>query len=132
MKKYSVFILVAMLHLVGCSQKEEKIEKIKEEEGRTPITLKGRPPLPKLLATDQTLSDDYVKAIEKELRKSREDKVVASVVTMATTTPSSLPLLSPTSHSQQIINISESESEEEVMDIPDHIRNSTIESVPHY
>ena len=117
MKKYKLTLLVTMLCLVGCSQKDESPESITKRdvvqqkevqvdkretfslhqvrENQTPIKY-------------ETISKNYIESVEYELKKIKEDVPLLSVSTVP----------------------SYEERRKEVAPVPAHIQNSTIKSVP--
>jgi len=105
MKKYELILMVGMVCLVGCSQKDENIETVKKKSVviQSP-TVTHKVAVLQTPTVKETISQSYIESIKKELNKSEEE--VSSSSTFVT---------------QEI---------EPSVPIPEHIKNSTIESVP--
>ena len=107
MKKNILLISVAFWAVIGCSQKEEVIEIVKKEENHkksVASSVKRAAPIRK-----QTLSQEYIDAVEREMQKNQEsieERVISPIYKRVEKSTLSV--------------------------VPDHIKNSTIESVPRY
>ena len=121
MKKYQLILMVVLLFFTACSQKEESPKVIQKDKdinvSKEKIVIKKEQTLailtPPLV---ETISITYIESVEAELKKIEEN------------TPTIQPLVS---------NYEEENYEEENLlpvpvsvPIPDHIKNSTIQSVP--
>jgi len=134
MKKYRLILIIAIFSFVGCSQKEEKVESSKNKSIiNKPITMANKTSLAKnslvvvkkAPITSETVSESYLEIMQNELKKMKkpveiqEIKEVASVPipTLIVSTPTPIP--SPV-------------EEKTLVSVPDHIKNSTIKSVPRF
>lgn len=133
MKKYELILMVGIFCFGACSQKDEspkvtKKETIKKEEikkivsqvsteNNDTLSNKHRSKIiieNKQIVLNETLSKSYIESIEDELNKIKEEDTIPP---LPLSSPSPLPLVS--------------NYEEEPVSVPDHIKNSTITSVPH-
>jgi len=110
MKKYELILMVGMVCFVGCSQKDENIETVKKKSVVTQsptVTHKVtavQTPTVQAPIVKETISQSYIESIQNELKKSEEEVSVSSTFVTQEMEPSA--------------------------PIPEHIKNSTIESVP--
>jgi len=107
MKSKLLIITIILFNIISCSQKDEKIELVEKK-------------IEKKSVKEETISDDYLEAIKREMRK---DEVKTTQIKREKTTP--IPLY-------QKPKVKRLKRTPINSDIPAHIRNSFIESVPRY
>jgi len=105
MKKYELILMVGMVCFVGCSQKDENIETVKKKSVVTQSpTVIHKVATVQAPIVKETISQSYIESIQNELKKSEEEVSSSSTFVTQEMEPSA--------------------------PIPEHIKNSTIESVP--
>jgi len=129
MKKYGFILIIAIFSFVACSQKEEKVETTKRESIISkPITMANKTSLPKSShvvvnkapITSETVSKSYLETMQNELKKMEETVEVQEIKEVDST------LYTPT----LVVATPNPIEEKAVVSVPEHIKNSTIKSVP--
>ena len=123
--RYKLLITtITLLNIISCSQKDESVNLVEKKEEKIVQKSKEKRPI-----LQESISDDYLETIKRELEKGertknktkKSNKITKSQLKV---TPIESKKIAPTIKKREITSVSS--------DTPAHIRNSSIESVPRF
>ena len=137
MKNYKLILMLGVLCLSGCSHKDESPKSTSKKTVTISKAVVPKIVLKQSLQARETISKDYIQSIENELKKMENSKEVKKIENkvnktsdeLKTTVPEVKTIPDEVKIIEELTPISTPTSTPLVF-IPDHIKNSTIESVP--
>ena len=109
MKNYKLILILGVFYFSACSQKDESLESTSTQDVVVPQAIVHKISL-KQTPKNETISNDYVETVEEALKKMETSDEVKKIENISTV-PSIVASVSRVT-------------------VPEHIKNSTIESVP--